>query len=249
VQAEEFSLTHKKSIVLDNGYFTTDPIGNIYVVRDNNFIIKYNVQGDSLAVFNDISSGPVSSIDASNPLRVLVFYSGFSQIKILDNMLSLKNKLDLSQLGLFNIPAIANSMDGNIWVFDPAGNLLKIDDRLQIKHSYQLRNMIDDVVSASHLIERDRTLYMTDTSEGILQFDRYGFYRTTYRFKTAECNVLNNYIVYYQKGNLFSYNVKSLRASKMELPNPEDIVNARLEKNQVYILRSNQLDIYSFQQK
>ena len=42
VQAEEFSLTHKKSIVLDNGYFTTDPIGNIYVVRDNNFIIKYN---------------------------------------------------------------------------------------------------------------------------------------------------------------------------------------------------------------
>ena len=61
--------------------------------------------------------------------------------------------------------------------------------------------------------------------------------------------MLNNYIVYYQKGNLFSYNVKSLRASKMELPNPEDIVNARLEKNQVYILRSNQLDIYSFQQK
>jgi len=248
VFALDYKLQLKKSIAVENGYFTTDPIGNIYLVKDNNFIIKYNSLGDSIGVFNDISAGPVTSIDASNPLRVLVFYSGFSQIKILDNMLSLKNKLDLSNLGLFNIPAIANSMDGNIWVFDPTGNLLKINDRLEIQHSYPLRNMIDFVVSPSHMVERDRTLYMTDTTQGIMQFDRYGFYRTVYRFRTSECNVMNNYIVYYADGKLHSYNIKSLQASVIDLPDPNSIQFARIEKNYIYILRSAKIDIYSFQQ-
>lgn len=243
-----YELSLKKTIPLSEGYFTTDPIGNIYLVKENNFIVKYNAQGDSLAVFNDISSGAVTQIDATNPLRVLVFYAGFSKIKILDNILSLKNELDLARLGLFNIPCIANSMDGNIWVYDPSGNLLKIDDRLEIKHSYFLRNMLDFNVDPSHLVERDRTLYMTDSLQGILQFDRFGFYRTVYKFMTKESSVINDFIVYLDKPYLKSYDKKSLRASEIALPNPEDIISARLEKNQVYILRKNQLDIYQLSQ-
>ncbi len=246
--AIDYSFTLKKQIPVKKGYFTTDPIGNLYVVRDNNFIVKYNNQGDSLAVFNDVNSGAVTLIDATNPLRVLVFYSGFSQIKILDNMLSLKNEIDLSKIGLFNVPAIANSMDGNIWVFDPSGNLLKINEQIEVQYSYPLRNMIDFAVSPSHMVERDRTLYMTDTTEGILQFDRFGFYRTIYRFHTNESNVLNNYIVYYKNGKLNSYNTKSLQSSEIDLPHPENILNARIEKNQVYVLRSDQIDIYTFKE-
>lgn len=246
--ALEYKLKLKKTIPVENGYFTTDPIGNFYLVRDNNFIVKYNAQGDSLGVFNDISSGAVSMIDASNPLRVLVFYSGFSRIKILDNLLSLKNELDLSRINLFNVPAIANSMDGNIWVYDPSGTLLKIDDRLEIKHSYLLRNMIDFSINPSHMVERDRALYLTDSTEGILQFDRFGFYKTIYRFTTAEVAVMNNYIVYYHKDTLNSYNIKSLRASEIVLPKGHDIINARLEKNQIYILRTDGLEIYTLSQ-
>ncbi len=243
--ALKYELVIQKTIPVQNGYFTTDPIGNIYLVKDQNFIVKYNPKGDSIGVFNDITSGAVSMIDASNPLRVLVFYSGFSRIKILDNLLSLKNELDLARLGLFNVPAIANSMDGNIWVYDPSGTLLKIDDRLAIKYSYLLRNMIDFSINPSHMVERDRTLYMTDSTEGILLFDRFGFYKTIFRFATSEVSVMNNYMVYYNKSKLKSYNMKSLRESEIELPNGSDVLNARLEKNQVYILRSNKLEIYS----
>lgn len=248
VSTAAFELTLKKSIPLTDGYFTTDPIGNIYLVKDKNFIVKYNAQGDSLGVFNDISSGAVTQIDATNPLRVLVFYSGFSKIKILDNLLSLKNELDLSRIGLFNIPAIANSMDGNIWVYDPSGNLLKIDEDLRINQSFQLRNILDFNVDPSHMVERDRTLYMTDAMHGILQFDRFGFYQTMYTFLTAECSVINHFIVYYQEGFLKSYDIKSLRASEIALPDPENIISSRLEKNQVYILRPNALDIYVLNQ-
>jgi len=248
-RADNYDLNLIKSIDVSNGYFTTDPIGNIYLVRDENFLVKYNAQGDSLAVFNDVTFGSITSIDATNPLRILVFYADFGRIKILDNILSLKNELDLTKLGLFNVPAVANSQDGTIWVFDPSGQLLKIDDRLEIKHSYPLRNMLDFAVSPSHLVERDRILYMTDTAQGILQFDRFGFYRTVYRFKAAESNVLNSYIVYYDKGVLHSYHTKSLRSANIKLPDQEDVLNARLEKNLIFVLRNKKLDIYTFRQK
>lgn len=246
--AVEYTLTLKKSIPVENGYFTTDAIGNMYVVHELNLIKKYNANGDSIAVFNDISSGPVTMIDATNPLRLLVFYSGFSQIRVLDNLLSEKNMLDLKRIGLFNIPAIANSADGDIWIFDPSGRLIKIDDRLQVKHEYPLRIMIDYVVNPCHLVEQERILYMTDSNEGILQFDRFGFYKTIYRFLTHETSVMNNYIVYYQKGTLQSYNTKTLRASEIKLPEPENIINARLEKNQVYVLRKDKIEIYTLAQ-
>ncbi len=246
---EPYQLRLIKTIPVRDGYFTTDPIGNIYLVKDNNFIVKYSPTGDSLGVFNDIASGKVTMIDATNPLRILVFYSGFSQIKILDNMMSKKNQLDLKRIGLFNIPAIANSMDGNIWIFDPVGELVKIDERLEIKHAYLLRNMIDFPVSACHLIEKDRVLYMTDSTEGILQFDRFGFYKTIYRFNAKEVEVINNYLVYYTNGSLNSYNIQTFRSSEIRLPEPNTVINARLEKNQVYILRNDRLEIYLLQQK
>ena len=246
--AQAYNLTLKKTIPVDNGYFTTDRIGNIYLVHNLNLIKKYNADGDSLAVFNDISSGPVTMIDATNPLRLLVFYSGFSQIRILDNLLSQKNFLDLRRIGLFNIPAIANSADGDIWIYDPKGELKKIDDRLEVKHEYPLRIMIEDVVNPCHMVEQDRTLYMTDSMQGILQFDRFGFYRTIYRFKTREATVFNNYIVYYADGKLHSYHTKSMRESVIDIPNPSDILNVRLEKNQIYLLRKNRLEIYTLEQ-
>ena len=243
-----YQLLLQKTIPVQRGYFTTDPIGNIYLVRDNNFIVKYNSNGDSLAVFNDISSGNITLIDATNPLLVLVFYSGFSQIRILDNLLSEKNQLDLKRIGLFNIPAIANSMDGNIWIYDPVGELKKIDDRLEVVQSYPLRNMVDFVVNPCHMVENERILYMTDSTEGILQFDRYGFYQTVYRFITQETEVMNDYIVYYKSGELISYNKKTLRELRIELPRPANIINARLEKELVYILRPDKLEIYRLQQ-
>ncbi len=249
VLGADYKLVFQKSIPVENGYFTTDPIGNIYVVRNNNFIVKYNAAGDSLAVHNDVRYGRVSSIDATNPLRVLVFYSGFSLIKILDNLLSEKNSLDLRQIGLFNIPAVANSMDGNIWIYDPVGELKKIDENLEVRFSYPLRNMIDFVINPCGLVEQDRTLYMSDSLEGILVFDRFGFYKTVFPFTTREAVVvINNYIVYYKNGQLISYDQKSLRESKIDLPQIEDVINARLVKNEIYILRKTSLDIYILEQ-
>ena len=47
--------------------FTTDNLGNIYLLNSANEIKKVNERGDSIAVYNDVRRyGRVFSIDATN---------------------------------------------------------------------------------------------------------------------------------------------------------------------------------------
>ncbi len=247
--AQENLIVLKNKIELEAEYFTTDPIGNVYLVKHDNYILKLNAQGDSLGVYNDVRKGKITQIDASNPLRVLVFYGQYGQITILDNMLSAKNQLDLKRIGLFNVPCIANSADANIWIFDPAGNLLKIDEQLNIRFTTPIRNVLDYNINPNLMLESNRELYMCDTAEGIIKFDRFGFYVTRYNFFPKELQVINNNLVYRKDSALTSYNVRALTDSKIILPKHENIVQVRFNRNQLYVLRKKSLSIYAVTQQ
>lgn len=239
------SLILTKTIPIQCKYFSTDLVGNIYVAKEDNSLIKYNINGDSLAYFNEIRKGNLKQIDATNPLRVLLYYPDFNQIVILDNMLSKKNVLKLNSIGIFNSPCIANSIDGNIWIFDAASNsLLKIDDQLDLISTTNLRNIFKEGIDAVSMVEQERNLLIVDSLQGIFKFDLYGFYNTTFHFKTTEIQYLNKYLVYTQLPNLVSYNTQTISEKSITLPNPSTIKQVRIERNKVYILRKNELEIY-----
>jgi len=242
------SLVLKRTIKVDANLFSTDPIGNIYLVKNKNHIIKLNADGDSLGIFNDVGRGAVSQIDATNPLRVLVFYSDYSQIVILDNLLSQKNALQLGRIGLFNVPCIANSADANIWVLDPSGRLLKIDDRLNVRYEMPLRNLLNHSINPTYMVEHERKLYMADSLEGSLIFDRFGFYEKTYPFFTPEMQVMGDYLIYRIQDSLLSYNMRSLHTRKIPIPNPSNVRKVRFERNQLYVLREKSFDIYTLKE-
>lgn len=235
-----------RSIPLNAKVFTTDPLGNCYVVKDNNILLKYNGIGDSIGIFNEVKKGKISQIDATNPLRVLLFLSDYNQVIILDNMLSIKSQFRLSALGIFTAHCIANSADGNIWVYDPsAGLLLKIDEKPNLRLSQPLRIVLEYPIDPIYMIEQERNLFVVDSTEGIKRFDQYGFFKTGYDFYTHETQFFNDYLVYYSKPYLYSYHTASFQEKKMELPNPESIQQVRVERNKVYILRFESLDIYN----
>ena len=99
--------------------FATDNLGNIYLVKQGNQIKKLNAKGDSLAVYNDVKRyGNIYSIDATNPLKVLVYFKDFSTIIILDRLLAVRNVIDLRKQNILQVNAIASSYDNNIWLYD-----------------------------------------------------------------------------------------------------------------------------------
>jgi hypothetical protein len=239
------SLVLVKSIPIEARLFTTDLIGNCYVIKENNFLIKYNASGDSIAQFNEVKKGKVTQIDATNPLRILLYYADFNQVIILDNMLSKKNVLKLNTIGIFNAPCIANSMDGNIWVYDQAtNNLFKLDNQLALLSTTNLRNMLTETIDPIYMVEQERNLFMVDSLQGIYKFDLYGFYNTTYHFKTKAVQYFNGYLVYQQIPFLFSYQTQTILEKRILLPNPASILQVRIERNKLFILRKNTLDIY-----
>ena len=243
------SLLFVRKIPISSRIFSTDPIGNIYVLKGNNSLIKYNSAGDSIGFFNEIKKGKITQIDASNPLRILLFYADYGNILILDNVLSLKSSLKLNNLGIVNAPCIANSADGSIWVVDPVGTLVKINSKPEINFTTSLRNVLDKSIDPIYMTEHDRALYIVDSLEGVLKFDQFGLFKTSYPFFTNEIQVFNTYLVYFASPYLISYNTLSMQENKILIPEPDNIVKVRIERDFVFVLRFESLDIYSLPTK
>lgn len=247
-KASSDTLILKKSISLDCKYFTTDPTGNIYAVVKNNNLIKYNLHGDSIGVFNEIKKGKITQIDANNPLRILVYFAEYGQLVILDNLLTLKSNIRLNLIGIINAPCIAISADANIWTFDPLGMLVKINEKPSIVFSLSLRNLLENAIYPQYMTELGRNLFIADTTEGLFQFDVFGFFKKKFPIFAKEIQWFNDYIVYYQAPHLISYHTITFNEKKLTLPRSEDILQVRMERNLVYILRKEKIDIYELRQ-
>ncbi|MBD0332705.1 MAG: hypothetical protein ICV66_08615, partial [Chitinophagaceae bacterium] len=56
-----------------------DNLGNLYVVTPTDQLKKFNSNGDSISVYNDVKRfGKLHSLDVSNPLKIILFYKDFS---------------------------------------------------------------------------------------------------------------------------------------------------------------------------
>jgi hypothetical protein len=69
---------------------SSDNLENLYIITPTNDIIKYNKNGIKLATANFKVLGNISSIDASNPFEIYVFYRDQNKIIFLDNMLNMR---------------------------------------------------------------------------------------------------------------------------------------------------------------
>lgn len=157
--------------------FTTDNLGNIYLLTPTNQIKKVNEKGDSIAVYNDVKRyGKIYSIDATNPLKILVYYKDFSTIIILDRLLNVRATLDLRTQNILQARAITSSYDNNIWVFDELDSKLKkVDDNGNVLlESTDFRQVFDSVPTPNSIYDRDGQLYLYDPRKGLLVFDYYG---------------------------------------------------------------------------
>ena len=168
--------------------FYTDNLQNIYVLSSaTDQIKKLNANGDSVGVFNNtLRYGKIYSADVTNPLKILVYYKDFSTILILDRYLSTRAVIDLRKLNMTQVKAIAQSYDGNIWLYDEAeGKIKKIDDNNTVLlESADLRLVFDEALSPATIIDDNGELYLYDTNKGWLIFDYY----TTFKTRLAYTN-------------------------------------------------------------
>ncbi len=175
--------------------FSVDNLGNIYLLTTSNQVKKLNANGNSLAVYNDVKRyGSIYSIDATNPLKVLVYYKDFGTIVVLDRLLNARNTIELRKQQILQVRAVAPSYDNNIWLFDELDSKIKkIDSYGKIVFkSVDFRQVFDTVPAPSAIYDRDGFLYLYDANHGLYVFDYYGALKNTYKLlRYAEVQVLD----------------------------------------------------------
>lgn len=234
-----------KSIPCIGQTFTTDKAGSIYIAQDKG-VFRYDENGDSTGFFAAVRRGQIQQIDATNPMRILLYYPEIPQVTVLNRVMVEQANLDLKKVNIYNCPTIGYSADGDTWVFNYFTNeLRKLKDDLTFQPlNINLQQLFGKNILPLQITEQDRYLFLVDSTEGIIKLDRFGNYVTTYHLPATEIQYIKHQMVYREKDSLKVYNTQTIQEKSLPLPQPKDIKGVRVERNRVYILREKQLDIY-----
>ncbi|MFV0607511.1 MAG: hypothetical protein ACK5NK_16910 [Niabella sp.] len=222
-QLADSTQLHSIKIVSGNySSFSVDNLDNIYLLSTSNQLKKLNNKGDSVAVFNNIKRfGEATLVDASNPLKILLYYKSFATIVILDGMLNQKNVIDLRKSNMFRVSAVALSYDGKIWLYDELENCIKkINDKGElIFKTPDLRQVFSETLSPVKIFDQNQYLYLYDSQKGIYVFDYYGAFKTRIDITGWHSfRISNNYAWGTDSTNIYNYEIPVLRTTTLPLP-------------------------------
>ena len=249
IQAQnDSSFVLGKTIVGNFTYFTIDNLDNIYLLTNTNQLKKFTTSGDS-AVFNEVRKyGKLFSVDATNPLKVLLYYQNFATIAVLDRFLNTRNTINLRQQNIFKVRAIAASYDNNIWLFDEGdAKLKKVNDNGEvILETVDFRNIFDSIPSPTKIIDRDGFVTLYDSTKGFYTFDYYGAFKSRVPFLNwRNTEVIANTLYGFSDKLLYQYKQASLNLKEYKLPITfNDALQIKAAFNKVYVLHKEGLFQY-----
>jgi hypothetical protein len=239
-------------VVLKGGYtdFTVDNLGNIFLLDSSNLLKKITANGDSVAVYNDVRRyGKVYSIDAANPLKIILYYRDFATIVVLDRLLNVRTTIDLRQLQIYQAKAVCQSYDNAYWVYDEGEAKLKRigDDGSLIEQSGDFRLQLNEAPSPAVIADHNRQVYLYDSSRGVLIFDYFGTLKNKLAFTGWQDFQLVGKFMVGRKGNILErYELTSLLVQEIKLPGILDGTGKiQLSIDHLYCLRNGSLYIYA----
>ena len=243
----QFVKTVKGDIVT----FTVDNLDYIYLLGSTNQVKKLNANGDSVAVFNNVRRyGQASLIDVSNPLKVLLYYSDFATIVVLDRMLNVRNTIDLRKQNILQVRAIGQSYDNKIWIYDEVDNKLKkIDeDGTLLWETPDFRQLFGEVLMPQKIFDQDQYVYLYDSARAVFVFDYYGALKNKIPISGWQnFKVAGKYIYGSKDNRLFRYNTKTLTIDEWKMPGELYLSHAfNFSATRLYALKEDTIEIYSF---
>lgn len=247
LKAQELVLTNTIKGIFS--LMTTDHIGKLYLTRRHE-LLMYSKDGALMYQFSDLSRGEITQLDTRNPLKLLLFYPGYSQIAFLDNTLSrTRENVELSKLGLELAQLACASYDNGFWVYDPVSfRLIRFDQGLNMTNEiFNVNQLVGGSIEPNQMLEFDSWLYMNDPKQGIFVFDSFGTYSKLIPIKGADRIQVRENGVFLQIGNrLIKYDPLNFEQTDIELP-VKDFKEVSIEKDRLFILQKDQVLIFSNQ--
>ena len=237
-----------KTVKGEFDFLTTDHIGRMYLARGEELFL-YSKEGELMYQYSDLSRGEITNLDTRNPLKLLLFYPGYSQIAFLDNTLSLtRDIVELGQLQLELAQLACTSFDNGFWVYDPVSfRLIRFDQGLNMTNEVSnINQLVGTDLNPDQMLEDATWLYMNDPDHGVFVFDSFGTFTKLIPISGAErISVRTNGIFLEMPDKLIKYDPLTLQQTEIELPVKSSKM-VRIEKDRLFVLTDGGVQMYTF---
>ena len=246
-QADSFRLT--LTLRVQAGFAAADNLGFIYLITRQNAIEKYSPDGRLLSRYTNNRLGIASSLDVTNPLKVLVWYADFRTVVFLDRSLTLLGELNLSAAGFPEVRTIAAAQDGNLWFYDEIRfQLRKISpEGAGLLESQALNQLLDGRLQIGCLRDNGNEVLAADTTTGLLWFDIYGqFQKLMPRKNIADFQLEQDRLIYPEGGLLHIDRLQAPVSRTLPLPLPVRTGAAHfwLAPRRVFVQNGEMLEVW-----
>jgi len=237
---------HINSITLPVEFIQSDHFGNLYVVKDFR-ITLFDQNGKQLFVFEDYSSGTISHIDVTDPMKIIVYYKDFMVVRLLDKTLSELSSFRLNNSGFDMVETIAHTRDRKFWIYNQSDfKLKKIDETGKIFNESELFNILfSESIAPTKIIEYEGVVYVNDPKNGMYVFDQFGTFIRKIPIKgIQQFQLIQEKLIYFDGSMLNSYDLKFSSQQEMALPSKEGLLGASLQKNLLFLHTKNKVAFY-----
>ncbi len=231
ISAQEVRVQLLKKIPLKTDRFVgEDKYGSLYVITDKT-LYKETPEGERRQ-FSLLRLGQLTSVDITNPLKLVLFYKHTNTVVLLDDQLNSIRQIDFNTLSYFRtVSYAANAAQNSLWVFNTDNRELERFDyerEAVIAHSQPISGKILD-------LESNFNYCWLLTDQKLLAFNAYGSFMGAYPNKNLEkIGFYDNYLIGYGAHKLWLFDIKQTRYFKLL----EEVVVKNI------FIRGNRLMIY-----
>lgn len=244
--AGDFTLIN--SIPFQHARLTTDRLGNAYVIVESQ-LLEFDTAGKPKANYSDRTAGQITSVDASNPLKILLFYRDFAQLQLLNNKLARESTVELRSTGIMQpLVACQSSQDG-YWIFDQQDySLKKIDLNLKLVcQSGDMNQTLGYILQPESITEANEFVYLNNPATGILVFDKFGaYYKTIPITEIISFQLIEKNLLYLKDNKVSRFDLSTLSENEVILPAHENLLCVRFEQQKLFLLTTASLTFYSY---
>ncbi len=236
-----------KTLNVKGGNITIDNLQNIYIISDNT-LLKYDKHGNYLSEYSNNYSGLITSVDVSDPMRILIFYEEFNQIIFLDNNLSeIGSPILLDDLNYGPIKLASGSEQSGFWIYCvQLQQILHLNKDLKlVNKSPKLSSIITNDLAPNFLLEKNNNVYLNLPNTGILVFNSYGHYLKTLPLKELDDFQINNQKVTFNRNNcIITFNMKLIDYDTLCINESDSIIDIKVEQDISIVKNKEEILIY-----
>ncbi len=203
-------------------FIESDLFGNIYL-SDGNVIYKFNEYFQAQQSYSDFFSGKIQSVDATNPMKILVFSKDFMRLTFLNNQMAKQNNpYLLTDWNILLPTAACTSYDNGFWIYDAMKDvLLRFNASAnKVLESQALSVITGEKITPDYMREIGGKYVVLCSKEfGFFVFDKFGTFLKSIPAKGIEgFSVWNSKLVYISDHKIYILTIETLESKSYTLP-------------------------------